>query len=143
MKSLLNPACATIALALTNCTSVQQFTLRDTSQMEESRARSSVFVRGTVTHQMGRQNLTLRENLQWGAPAYPEEGWKQDMTIRIDEVLKGKVNQDSISLRDLGPISMFPDSGDPWPYLDAKEYYIGWHRQVGPHFSRLILIPLR
>lgn len=131
-----------LLVGMIGCASVQQFSLRDISQIEECRASSSTFVIGSLTHVMGRQNLTLRENLQWGAPAHPTNGLKCDMTASIKQVLKGHLEQESITLHDLGPLSTGPNSRDPWPYLKTPQtYYIGWQGRNAGQFSHLILIP--
>jgi hypothetical protein len=131
-----------LLVCLISCTNVQQFTLRDISQIDESKARSSTFVIGSLTHVIGRQNLTLWENLQWGAPAQPTNGWKCDMTVSIKQVLKGHVEQESITLQDLGPLSISPNMRDPWPYIKTPQtYYIGWQGRNSGKFSHLVLIP--
>ena len=96
MKLLFTLANALLLVGLIGCASVQQFSLRDISQKEECKASSSTFVIGSLTYVMGQQNLTLWENLQWGAPAHPTNGWKCDMKASIKQVLKGNVEQDTI-----------------------------------------------
>ena len=131
-----------LLVCLISCANVQQFSLRDISQVEESEASSSTFVIGSLTHVIGRQNLTLWENLQWGAPAHPTNGWKCDMTVNIKQVLKGHVEQEAITLHDLGPLSTNPNMRDPWPYIKTPQtYYIGWQGRNAGQFSHLILIP--
>jgi len=64
------------------------------------------------------------------------------MTARIKQVLKGHVEQESITLHDLGPLAVGPNSREPWPYLKTPQtYYIGWQGRNTGQFSHLILIP--
>lgn len=142
MKLLSTLASVVLPIGLIGCASVQQFSLRDISQIEESKASSSTFVVGTLDYMTSQQNLTLWENLQWGAPAHPTNGWKYDMMASIRQVLKGHVEQKSIILHDLGPVSTSPDSHDSWPYLKTPHtYYIGWRGGNAGRLSHLILIP--
>ena len=142
MKLLPTLANVVLLVGLVGCASVQQFSLGDNSQIEECKTSSSTFVIGSLDQIIGRQNLTLWENLQWGVPAHPANGWKCDMMVRIKQVIKGRPAQESIVLRDLGPVSTSPGSRDPWPYLKTPEtYYIGWRGRNAGRFSHLVLIP--
>lgn len=134
-------ATTTVLTSMISCSNVQRFTLLDRSQLDQSKGACTTFFRGTVTHRSGRQNLTLSENFQWGVPLNPENGWKEDITLEIEEIIKGDIDRDSITLKNVGPVSLSSSSANPWPVLRAKDYYIGWRARSGEHYTNLILIP--
>lgn len=139
MQPLARLACVLMLPAVLGCSGLQHFSIRNAARTTESQTTSSTFVIASVTQQVWRQNLTLGENLQWGAPAHPKNGWMCDMTVSVDRVLKGAPDSVVLTFRNLGPASI--GTAEPWPSLAAKRYYIGWTKGASGRYHNLLFIP--
>ena len=132
-------AIITLAIA-TGCEHVQPVALLQPDQRDHLVQASNTVVAGTITRDVATADLTFAEDHLEPYPSHPKNGYKMDLTIAIDEVVKGSADLKALELRALKD-RMHSGSFDPsLGIYVGQRVFVGWASESSGTYESLMIV---